>query len=85
VAKNKYLGLNQQYGKKDSEVSHFLKKIFRLSILPPAESSDCFKVDFLSNLPKDKREEQFCDYLLENNIDADSTRLQHATPSGIHI
>jgi len=33
------LGLNKQYGMKDSEVSHFLKKIFGLSLLPPAEKS----------------------------------------------
>jgi len=62
-----------QYGKKDSEVSHFLKKIFGLSLLPPAEVCDCFALEFLFNLPNDKRVEQFCIYLLENYIDADST------------
>jgi len=31
------LGLSKQYGKKDSEVSQFLKKIFGQSVLPPAE------------------------------------------------
>jgi hypothetical protein len=30
------LGLSKQYGKKDSEVSQFLKKLFGLSLLPPA-------------------------------------------------
>jgi hypothetical protein len=49
------LGLNMQYGKKDSEVSQFLKKIFGLSLLPPAEACECFTLEFLSNLPKDKR------------------------------
>jgi len=39
------LGLSKQRGKKDSEVSHFLKKIFGLSLLPPAEVSDCFALD----------------------------------------
>jgi len=34
------LGLSKQYGKKDPEVSRFLKKIFELSLLPPAEVSD---------------------------------------------
>ena len=29
------LGLGKQYGKTDSEVSQFLKKIFGLSLLPP--------------------------------------------------
>jgi hypothetical protein len=49
----------------------FLKKIFGLSFLPPAEVSDCFAFDFISNHPNDKRLEQFCVYLLENYIDAD--------------
>ena len=71
------LGLGKQYGKKDSEVSHFLKKIFGLSLLPPAEVCDCFVLEFLSNLPNDKRVKQFCGYLLENCIDADSTFPPH--------
>jgi hypothetical protein len=50
-----------------------LKKIFGLSVLQPAEVSDGFALDFLSNLPNDKRVEEFCDYLLKNDIDADST------------
>ena len=58
--------------RKDSEVSQFLK-IFGLSLLPPAEVCDCFALDFIPNLPKDKRVEQFCVYLLENYIDVDST------------
>ena len=71
------LGLSKQYGKNDSEVSQFLKKIFGLSLLPPAEVGDCFALDFISHLPNDKRVEQFCDYLLENYIDADSTFPPH--------
>jgi hypothetical protein len=67
------LGLSKQYGKKDSEVSQFLKKIFRLSLLPPAVVCDCFAFDFLPNLLNDKRVEQFCGCLLENYIDADFT------------
>ena len=59
--------------RKDSAVSQFLKKIFRLSLLPTAEFCDRFALEFLSTLPNDKRVEQFCDYLLENYIDADST------------
>jgi len=66
------LGLSKQYGKKDFEASQFFKKIFGLLLLPPAEVCDCFALEFLSNLPSDKRVEQFCDYLLENYIDADS-------------
>ena len=67
------LGLSKQYRKKDSEVSQFLKKIFGLSLLSPPEGCDCFTLDFLSNLPNDKRVEQFCDHLLENYIDLGST------------
>ena len=54
-------------------LSQFSKKIFGLSLLPSTEVCDCFALEFLSNLPNDKRVEQFCDYLLENCIDADST------------
>jgi len=66
------LGLSKQYGKKEPEVSQFLKKIFGLSLLPSADVSDFFALDCIFNLPNDKRVEQFCDYLLENYIDADS-------------
>jgi hypothetical protein len=67
------LGLGKQYGKKDSAITQFLKKIFGLSLLLPAEVCDCFALEFLSNLPNDERVEQFCNYLLENYIDADCT------------
>jgi hypothetical protein len=50
-----------------------MKTIFRVSLLPTAEVSDCFAFGFISNFPNDKREEQFCGYLLENNMDTDST------------
>ena len=59
--------------RKTLELSQFLKKIFGLSVLPPAEVCDCLALQFLSNLSIDKRVEQFCSYLLENYIDADST------------
>ena len=67
------LRLSKHYGKKDSEVSQFLKKIFGLSLLQTEEVCGCFTLEFLSNLPNDKRVEEFCNYLLENYIDADST------------
>jgi len=44
----------------------------RLSGKSVLEACDCFALEILSNLPNDKRVEQFCDYLLENCIDADS-------------
>jgi hypothetical protein len=65
-------GFSKQYGKKDSEVSQFLKKIFGLYLLPQAEVCDYFALEFLSNFSNDKRVEQFCDYMLENYTDADS-------------
>jgi hypothetical protein len=67
------LGLSKQYGKKDSELRQFLKKIFGLTVLPLAEVCDCFALELLSSLSNYKRLEQFCDYLLQNYIDADST------------
>ena len=67
------LGLSRQCVKKDAELSQFLKKIFGLALLPPTEVTDYFVLDFISNLPYDKRMEKFCDYLLENCVDADST------------
>ena len=69
----KSLGLSKQYGKKNSEVSQFLKKIFGMSLLPQAEVCDCFAFEILSYLSNDKRVEQYCSYLLENYIDADSS------------
>jgi hypothetical protein len=71
--KIQFLGLSKQYRKKDSELCQFLKKIFGLSLLPPSEVSDCFVLDFMYNLPNDKRVERFCEYLLENYVHADST------------
>ena len=72
VAENTIFGTQQAVWKKDSEVSQFWKKIFGLSLLPPAEVYECFALEFLTNIPKDKQVEQFCNYLLENYIDADS-------------
>jgi hypothetical protein len=65
--------LSKQYGKKDFEVSQFLKTKFGLSLLPPTQVCNCCALEFLSNLPNEKRVEQFCDCLLENYIDAGST------------
>ena len=53
------LGLSKQYGKKNSELSQFLKKIFGLSVLPPTEVCDCLTLEFLCNFSNDKRVETF--------------------------
>jgi hypothetical protein len=83
VAENAIFGTRQAVWKKDSEVSQFLKKILGLSLLKPAEVCDCFALEFLSNLPN-KRVEQFCDYLLENYIEIDSTFLLLFGPNVLH-
>jgi hypothetical protein len=67
VGENTIFG-TQQAWKKDNEISQFLKKIFGLSLLPPAEISDCIALDSISNLPNDKRVEEFCDYLLTRGL-----------------
>jgi hypothetical protein len=59
------------YGNNDSEVSQFLKKIFGLSLLPPAEVSDCFALNFISNLASG----MVLRLPAENYIDAGSTFL----------
>lgn len=66
------LGLSKQNGSKNYVVRQFLKKIFGLSLLSPAEGSGCFAFDFIYNLPNDRWVEQFVDYRLEYCIDADS-------------
>jgi hypothetical protein len=66
------LGLSKQYAEKDSEVSQFLKKIFGLSLLLPAEVGECFAFDFISQFPNDRQVDSFATYLLEH-IGADST------------
>ena len=81
MAENAIFG-TQQAVWKDSELSQFLKKIFGLSLLPPGEVCHCFALEFLSNLPNDRRVEQFCEYLLENYMDADSTL---SLPFGLYI
>ena len=59
--------------RKTLDLSQFLKKIFGLFVLPPAEVCDCLALEFLTNLSNEEVVEQFCSYLLENYIDADSS------------
>jgi hypothetical protein len=70
VAENVIFGIQQLYADKDSEVTQFLKKIFRLSLLPTVEVSDCFASDLIPSLPNDRRVEQFCYYFPEHYINA---------------
>ena len=78
------LRLSRQYGKKDSELSQFLKTIFGLSVLPPAEVCDCLASEFLSSLSNDKRVEQFCSYLLENYILFRHKHVGYSMPTSMH-
>ena len=71
-AENVIFGIQQLYADKDSAVTHFLKKIFRLLLLPQVEVSDCFFSDFIPSLPNDRWVEQFCDYFPEHYINAGS-------------
>jgi DNA-dependent RNA polymerase auxiliary subunit epsilon len=72
VAENVIFGIQQLYADKDSEVTQFFKKIFRLLLLPPVEVSECFASDFIPSLPNNRRIEQFCDYFPEHYINAGS-------------
>jgi len=73
VAENVSLGLSKQYGKKRLCGKSVLEENIRTVAFTTGEVCDCFALDFISNLPNDKRVEQFCVYLLENYIDVDST------------
>ena len=73
VAENTIFGTQQAVWKERFWGKSVLEENIRTVDLPPAEVCDCFSLEFLSNLTKDKRVEQFCDYLLENYIDAEST------------
>jgi hypothetical protein len=66
------LGLSNQYGKKDSGMS-ILEENIRTVAFTTGGSLRLFALEFLSNLPNDKRVEQSYDYLLENYIDSDSS------------
>ena len=73
MAENVSLGLSKQYGKKRLCGKSVLEENIRTVAFTTGEVCDCFALDFIPNLPKDKRVEQFCVYLLENYIDVDST------------
>jgi hypothetical protein len=71
--KTQSLELSKPYGKNDSEVSQFLKKIFGLFFYHRRKSVTDLRWTSCPIFPNDKRVEQFCDYPLENYIDADPT------------
>jgi hypothetical protein len=66
-----YLGLSKQYGKKDSDVSQFLKKIFSdRRLYRRRKSAAALRSNFY---PIFLMTSEFCDYLLEKYIDRDAT------------
>jgi len=75
MEENTIFGTQQAVRKERLRGKSILEENIQTVTLPPAEVSDCFAFHFISNLPNDKRMEQFCDYLLKNYIDADPTFL----------
>ena len=73
MAENTIFGTQQAIRKEKFRGKSILEENIQTVALPPAEVCECFAFDFISNLLNDKRVEQFCDCLLENYIDADST------------
>jgi len=73
VVENTIFGTQQAVWKERLCCKSVLEDNIQTVVLPPAEFSDCFELDFISNLPNDKRVEELCDYLLENYIEADSS------------
>jgi hypothetical protein len=54
-------------------LSSFLKKNFGTVAFTTGGNQRLFALDFIFNLSNNKRVEQFCDYRLENYIDAECT------------
>lgn len=72
VAENTIFWTQQAAWKERLWGKSVLEETIRTDLLPSGEVSDFFALDFISSLSKDKRVEQFCDYLLESYIDSDS-------------
>jgi hypothetical protein len=73
LTENTIFGTEQATWKERLRGKSVLEENIRTVPLPPTEISACFALNFISNLPKDNRIEEFCYYQLENYIDADST------------
>lgn len=66
-------GLAVEYKDKNSEIGSFLKNFFGLAFLNSFDVENCFVEDLMALQPLDARVEKFCDYILENYIQSDSS------------
>jgi hypothetical protein len=66
------LGLASEYKNEHSPIGTWLKHLFGLTFLPPAEVGDCFAEDFMCEKPENSKIDQFADYLVDNYIDSES-------------
>ena len=73
VVENTIFGIQQAVWEERLWGKSVLEENIRTVALTTGGSLDCFALEFFSYLPNDKRVEQFCKYLLDNYIDADST------------
>ncbi|KAH0822407.1 hypothetical protein GEV33_000384 [Tenebrio molitor] len=68
------LGLASECKNEQSPIGTWLKHLFGLTFLPPAEVGDCFAEDFMCEKPENSKLDQFADYLVDNYTD---TELPH--------
>jgi hypothetical protein len=61
------LGLASEYKNEQSPIGTWLKHLFGLTFLPPAEVGDCFAEDFMCEKPENSKLDQFADYLVDNS------------------
>jgi hypothetical protein len=64
------LGLASEYKNEQSPIGTWLKHLFGLIFLPPAEVGDYFAEDFMCEKPENSKLDQFADYLVDNYIDS---------------
>lgn len=62
------LGLCREYQDRESEIGQWLRHIFGLPYLDPADVEDCMIMDFMSDIPNDTRVSKFADYIFDNYI-----------------
>jgi hypothetical protein len=66
------MGLASEYKNEQSPIGTWLKHLFGLTFLPPAEVGDCFAEDFTCEKTENSKLDQFADYLVDNYIDSES-------------
>jgi hypothetical protein len=66
------LGLASECKNEQSPIGTWLKHLFGLTFLPPAEVGDSFAEDFMCEKPENSKLDQFADYLVDNYTDSES-------------